>query len=109
MVTKPPSQNIIKENLKAHAANLKVETMRLIEDAERRLSQEKDRWTWELPDMRRQELRNILTSLMVPLEKHVARAEARLQVLQEDPLSVGTHAFLLAQKEAERRGNEKAA
>lgn len=88
----PKSQE---ETLKAKAATLGSEALSLIEDAERRLKHEKDLETLKLLDLRRQELKNILTVLMRPMEKHIAATEARINTLKEDPLSVGAHSFLL--------------
>ncbi|MBI5422098.1 hypothetical protein HZA44_03110 [Candidatus Peregrinibacteria bacterium] len=91
-----PSSRPQNEILKAKAAVLESEAMSLIEDTEQRLKREKDLETLKLLELRRQELRNILFALMRPMEKHMADTEARIKMLQEDPLSVGSHSFLLA-------------
>jgi hypothetical protein len=90
------------EALTAQAANLEVVAMGLIEDTEQRLNREKDLRTRELLGLRHEELKTILTSLVRPMEKQIAKAEARLQSLQEDPLSVGSHEFWLASKATEQ-------
>lgn len=96
-----PSPQAPDETLMAKKAALETEALELIEDTEQRLKHEKNLETLKLLELRRQELRNILFSLAVPTEVHLATAAARIEELRKDPLSVGTHEFVLRQQKNE--------
>lgn len=100
-----PSRQAPDETLLAKKAALETEALTLIEDAERRLKHEKNLETLKALDLRRQDLKNILTGLMLPRQHLIDIAENRLRELMQDPLSAGSHSFLLAPRNGAQSEN----